>query len=486
MSRICWKEGCTKEPTYAVKGFTKRISCNKHRKEYEKINSCSLYRANVKICEFPTCYYEATYRKMGTVEKTRCYKHAKGCSDYERARGNRRKCILCKIKCASFGFKNYTKRILCAGCRKQLIDTFNKSDNDEKSEILNLVKAYITGKEVEIKNKCEICNVDFISSKKQSSCPKCIKDTTRISDENIPKKVEKSHNVKYETENIELPDFHNKSHRQCEGDPKCTTVPKFNYKDEKHGLRCGKHKLKEMIDVTTVRCRHKGCGTFASYGKNGKTALYCAKHGLPLGMKLVDRHLCKQCKNRRAGSKYKYLCYGCYQIIHHSEFVEKMIPGKMKMWPKETYVFKAVNDVFHKNGYTFILNSRFKGAKSKKIPDMHIILKTHMIVIEVDEYQHTKPVYFCRQKHEPEDERISQLMSDINGLPLVVIRFNPDDYTDDKGKLHPPLIYIKKNEVMVRHSEYYRIDQLLAKVSTFIKTIPVKNLITIKMFFDRT
>jgi hypothetical protein len=343
---------------------------------------------------------------------------------------------------------------------------------------LNLVNAYVTGKGLEIKNKCETCNVDFISSKKHSICPKYTKDITKTPNEN-------NSNVEDGVGNIELPNFHNKSHRQCKGNLECTTVPKFNYKGKNHGICCGKHKLKGMIDVITIHCHRDGCETFASYGKNGKTALYCAKHGLPLGMKLVDRYLCKQCKNKKAKSKYKYHCCGCYQIIHHLEFMEKIIPRKMKMWPKETYIFKIIDDVFHKNGYTFILNSRFKGAKSKKIPDMHIILKTHAIIIEIDEFQHTKPVYIDRQKNEREDKRITQLIADINGLPLVVIRFNPDDYIDNTEKLHPPLIYVKKDEVMVRQSEYYRIDQLLVKIRNTISSTPLKKLTTFKMFFDQ-
>ncbi len=69
-----------------------------------------------------------------------------------------------------------------------------------------------------------------------------------------------------------------------------------------------------------------------------------------------------------------------------------------------------------------------ESACSKYRPDFIIDLGSICIILEVDENQHRS--YPC----ECEEKRMMQIYQDFGGVPLVFIRYNPDDYKDNNGK----------------------------------------------------
>ena len=71
---------------------------------------------------------------------------------------------------------------------------------------------------------------------------------------------------------------------------------------------------------------------------------------------------------------------------------------------------------------------RIVGGCSNRRPDVFIDLGHKVIVVEVDENQHE--LYDCSC----ENKRLMQLSADIDHRPLVIIRFNPDDYLRRQGE----------------------------------------------------
>ena len=67
----------------------------------------------------------------------------------------------------------------------------------------------------------------------------------------------------------------------CE--PNCKTRAVFNYKDNKKGIYCSKHKNDNMINVKDIykRCKSDNCKIIAVYNySTEQTPIYCVKHKL--------------------------------------------------------------------------------------------------------------------------------------------------------------------------------------------------------------
>ncbi len=60
---------------------------------------------------------------------------------------------------------------------------------------------------------------------------------------------------------------------------------------------------------------------------------------------------------------------------------------------------------------------------------MLIDLGSHIIIVEIDENKHTNYDCSCGNK------RVMEISHDLVHRPLVFIRFNPDDYANEHGKL---------------------------------------------------
>ena len=136
----------------------------------------------------------------------------------------------------------------------------------------------------------------------------------------------------------------------------------------------------------------------------------------------------------------------------------------------------------HFSKYNVIHNKPIVGGCSRKRPDFLIDMLTHSIVVEVDESQHNKTYYNC------ENKRLMEIFQDLGSRPLVMIRFNPDGYVDDKGEKHPSCFsmhetwdvpYVKEKKEWAE-----RLKELYKNVSKHIETIPSKEITLEFMYFD--
>jgi hypothetical protein len=124
------------------------------------------------------------------------------------------------------------------------------------------------------------------------------------------------------------------------------------------------------------------------------------------------------------------------------------------------------------------------GGCSKRRPDLLLDLLHQIIIIEVDENQHTDYDCSC------ENRRIMELSQDLAHRPIIFIRFNPDDYkkegthiTSCWGKNKNGLCIVKKSKKdewndRLRVLET-QIDYWLNCENTTNKTIE-----TIQLFYD--
>jgi glycogen debranching enzyme len=92
---------------------------------------------------------------------------------------------------------------------------------------------------------------------------------------------------------------------------KCGTTALYNYKDEKQGKYCSKHKKENMIDVISKRCKEQDCETRPSYNyKYEKTPQYCSKHKKE-NMIDVKNKRCKNCNLIQVIKSNNFLCSYC-------------------------------------------------------------------------------------------------------------------------------------------------------------------------------
>lgn len=70
---------------------------------------------------------------------------------------------------------------------------------------------------------------------------------------------------------------------------------------------------------------------------------------------------------------------------------------------------------------------------SKKRPDIYFELPTHCVIVEVDEHQHKTYQDLC------ECARLNEIVNGIGGKPIVIIRFNPDNFKNQGKSLNSPM-----------------------------------------------
>jgi len=124
--------------------------------------------------------------------------------------------------------------------------------------------------------------------------------------------------------------------------------------------------------------------------------------------------LCKNCGIVRALKKYDNHCLNCF--IHL--FPDKPVTRNYKT--KETAASQFITTNFP--NFTWNLDKKVEDGCSKRRPDLMCDLGYQVIIVEIDENQHTDYDCSC------ENKRIMQLSQDVGHRPIVFIRFNPDDY----------------------------------------------------------
>jgi len=132
----------------------------------------------------------------------------------------------------------------------------------------------------------------------------------------------------------------------------------------------------------------------------------------------------------------------------------------------------------------WITDKIVSGGCSKRRADMLSDLLYQIVIIEIDENQHTDYDCSC------ENKRIMELSQDLGHRPIVFIRFNPDDYEKNGtnisscwGKDGHGFCVVKKS----KKSEWIqRLNTLKEQIEYWINPINMTNktIETIQLFYD--
>lgn len=198
-------------------------------------------------------------------------------------------------------------------------------------------------------------------------------------------------------------------------------------------IRCKNHK--EEYKLVSRLCHHPGCQTIPNYNYPGETtALFCSSHKLENMIDIKSKR-CKSndiCMGTRANVKYKGYCARCYQYLFPNDPLSFQIRSKTK----EIAVRDYINSIFEGFQHDIPLWTGNCDCTHKRRIDHRKLIGNTLLCIETDENQH--------RSYDKTDEEIryDDVMM-LHGGKFVYIRFNPDKYKDKNGKSMNPMLYTR-------------------------------------------
>jgi len=124
--------------------------------------------------------------------------------------------------------------------------------------------------------------------------------------------------------------------------------------------------------------------------------------------------------------------------------------------------FPDYNWVFDK---TFSHRTFLVGVSTRFRPDARTTQDDRVIIIEIDEQSHRG--YLCAKEREREESFVKQ----NRNKTVVMIRFNPDEYTDYKGVRHPSCFTNATKETQVTHVHPKRKAAWQARIQELVNTV---------------
>ena len=178
-------------------------------------------------------------------------------------------------------------------------------------------------------------------------------------------------------------------------------------------------------------CKECGGSQICEHGKQKSICKECGgsqicEHGkLKSYCKICDgKYLCKNEWCETSGNiKYEGYCMPCF--VNNPENQNK--PAMRNYKTKEKDVVDRVKQTFP--NFTWINDKRVQDGCSRRRPDLLLDMGSHIIIVEIDENKHTEYDCSC------ENKRLMELSQDLQHRPIIFIRFNPDDYTNQDNLL---------------------------------------------------
>ena len=179
------------------------------------------------------------------------------------------------------------------------------------------------------------------------------------------------------------------------------------------------------------RCKKCGGSSICEHCKN---KYYCKECGGPAFCEHGRRKVsCKECGGSSlcksswcetlSQKKYEGYCMPCF--VNNPENQDK--PAMRNYKTKEKDVVDQIRQTF--TNFTWVADKKVQDGCSRRRPDLLLDMGSHIIIVEIDENKHTD--YECSCEH----KRLMELSQDLQHRPIIFIRFNPDDYTNQDGIL---------------------------------------------------
>jgi hypothetical protein len=176
-----------------------------------------------------------------------------------------------------------------------------------------------------------------------------------------------------------------------------------------------------------------------------------------------------------AHKKYEGHCLRCFVYTHPDK------PNARNYKTKERTVVDIVLAAFP--NFTWVADKKVADGCSRRRPDLFLDMGSHVIIVEVDENQHTDYDCSC------ENKRLMEISQDIGHRPIIFIRFNPDDYTDQSGaKVKSCFAADKSGIYKVAKSKVgdwnIRTNALLQQIAYWSETPTTKTVEVVQLFYD--
>jgi len=203
-----------------------------------------------------------------------------------------------------------------------------------------------------------------------------------------------------------------------------------------------------------------------------------------LKRRLIKHYHCLNCGDGVSGKFITLvpdseLCYRCYCYANP----DKEKPFRFNYKLKENVFVEYFKD-YMKTAHVSVdfqepvYDKQISNSCSKRRPDVLVDCYTHVIILELDENQHTG--YSCETK------RLCEIYEDLGQRPIVFLRLNPDSYTDESGKHKSCFIYTKTGQIKTNAKEWKnRCQKIFSTTIYHMHHIPTKS-IQIELFFFST
>ena len=222
-------------------------------------------------------------------------------------------------------------------------------------------------------------------------------------------------------------------------------------------------------------CKEKGCKIRPTFNTEGETkALYCSTHKKDGMVNVISKTCHSEWCSTIVQEKYDGYCLFCYMNL----FPDKPVSRNYKT--KEYSVVEYVKTMFP--NLEWIADKTVHGGCSRRRPDLLLDVGYQIIIIEVDENQHTDYDCSC------ENKRIMELSQDLGHRPIVFIRFNPDEYERDGTNVTSCWGQDKKGICVVKKSKSKewtdRLNTLEQHIQYWIENTTNKTVETIHLYYD--
>lgn len=248
--------------------------------------------------------------------------------------------------------------------------------------------------------------------------------------------------------------------QECNGSSYCSHGKFRDYCSECDGKQiCAEHRVPRF---NCIPCH--GSQICPVYHRQKQYCKHCD------GSKLCKAPLCE----KQGIPKYEMFCLTC--CIH----LRPDIQVSRNYKTKEKDVTDRIKEEFKEFDWT--VDRRIYDGCSKRRPDILADFGTHLVIIEIDENRHNDYDCSC------ENKRLMELSQDLNHRPIVVIRFNPDDYKDENGKKVKSCWKADKNgvlKVFPSQTEQWnnRVECLKEHIHYWTENVPGKMIEIIELFY---
>jgi len=373
------------------------------------------------------CYKRAVYNKKGEKKGLFCFDHKEDGMENVVTK----KCISCKVKVPTYSKLGMRTKLYCEDCvpnkteykSVSKVECFAPNCERNPSHALKGQKTRVACDDhfdpvIHEKRKFhKICDVDGCELTKSFG-----QVGTKIKEfcSEHAKEAELKTGILYREVSKKLC-----IHEETNGD-KCYKYATYGDETDRIKKYCGDHIPDDdckYINLGSKRiCIHvsktgEKCTTECRFGYSGYPPEFCGSHQLP-----------RMVKNPKNKEKEKVIiCEYCATEIHYNETFCSGCKKYLELGTTVKYRQKelTVKALLEENDIKFIHNSKVEDGCSRFRPDFRIPTPYGNIILEVDEFQHSKS-YDCQC----EINRMGQIYFDC-GLPYVLfIRYNPDSYKE--------------------------------------------------------